>query len=153
MFSVFSCKTASIVNFESENFANFKKESISLDVLPQEFYFTRILTATCVNIVIFKFSKNDNFKEFFVKNIIIEDDNGNIIYKKDLVELNSYDSTDIINDCHYKIYSYEIPHEEFDRIALKNYRTNFIIISFEVDGIKYSEKLKREEKKYIVTPT
>ena len=153
MFTIFSCKTASIVNFESENFENFKKDAIALETLPEEFYFTRILTASCVDIVVFKFSKENIFNEFLAKDIVIEDDDRNIIYKRDFMKFNSYDLTDVINDCHYKTYSYEIPREEFDRIALKNYKTSYVIISFEIDGIKYSEKLKREEKKYFVTRT
>lgn len=153
MFSIFSCKTASIINFESENFENFKNDTISLESLPEDFYFSRILTATCVDIVIFKFSKQNNFKELFAKNIVIEDDDGNVIFKQDSMKFKSYDSINVIQDCHYKTYSYEIPYEEFDRVTLRNYKTNCIILSFEIDGTKYSEKLKRDEKKYLVTRT
>ena len=44
MFSIFSCKTASIINFESEKFEKFKNGSLSLKQLPEEYYFARILT-------------------------------------------------------------------------------------------------------------
>ncbi len=149
----FSCTAASVVSFESEKFEDFKKDTLTLGTLPEEFYFTRILTATCVVIVFFKFSQENTFKDTFAKDIVIADDNGNPIYKKDFMKLNSYDSIDTLNDCYYKTYFYEIPNEAFDRNVLKNYRTDFITVYFEVDGKKYLEKLKRVEKKYLVTRT
>ena len=153
MFSIFSCKTTSIINFESEKFEKFKNGSLSLKQLPEEYYFARILTATCVDIVFFKFSKKNSFEDIFAKNVVVNDDNGNLIYKRDYMQFNSYNSTDFINNCHYKTYFYEIPHEELDRITLKNYKTEYIILSFEINGVKSSEKLKRVEKKYIVART
>ena len=153
MFSILSCQTASLVNFENEEFEKFKNGSLNLKQLPEEYYFARILTATCVDIVIFKYSKNNSFENIVAKNLVINDDNGNLIYKRDSMKFNSYDSTDIINNYHYKTYFYEVPQEEFDRITLKNYKTAFITVNFEIDGKQYSEKLKRVEKKYIVTRT
>ncbi len=87
----FSCTAASVVSFESEKFEDFKKDTLTLGTLPEEFYFTRILTATCVVIVFFKFSQENTFKDTFAKYIVIADDNGNPIYKKDFMKLNSYD--------------------------------------------------------------
>jgi len=153
MFSILSCKTAAIVNFETSSFEQFKTGSLSLKQLPEEFYFARILTANCVDIVIFKFSEKNRFEDIVAKNIVVNDDNGNLIYKRDYLILNSYDSIDAINNCHYKTYFYEFPHEEFDRIALRNYKTKYIILNFEINGVKYSEKLIRNEKKYIVSRT
>lgn len=151
--SLFSCETASVVNFESENYENFKNGDIKLEMLPDDFYFTRILTATCVELVFLKFSKNNAFKEMTLKNIVITDDMGKTLYKNELLDVQSHDSTDILNDCAYKLYYYEIPTENFNRVTLKNHNTKYLMFSFEIDGKKYSEKLKRVEKKYLVLPT
>ena len=153
MFSICSCKTASIVTFESARFERFKNGVITSEILSEEFYFTRILTATCVDIVIFKFSKKNNFEDIFVKNIVIIDDTGNKLFEKEKVLLTSNGILHSEYDCNYEIYSYEIPSEEFDKITFQNYKSNCILLSFEIDGTKYTEKLKRNEKKYVVTRT
>ena len=57
IFSIFSCKTASIVNFESESFEQFKSNSILIDEYPDTFYYTRVTTAVWVQLIFRKFSK------------------------------------------------------------------------------------------------
>lgn len=151
--SLLSCKTASLVNFENENFEKFKNNTLSLQILPEEFYFSRILTAIRVDFVFRRFSKTNNFNEIIMQNITIQDDSGNIIYRNELPYLQVYDEVETLNECGYKIYYCEIPQEEFDRNILKNYKTKFIILSFEINGKQYSEKLKRVEKKYLITRT
>lgn len=151
--SLFSCETASIVNFESEKYENFKNGDIKLDAFPTDFYFSRILTATCVELVFLRFSKNNDFEEIILKNIVIADDAGKTLYKNEYPNVQSFDSIDKINNCAHKVYYYEVPTQDFDRLTLKNYNTKYLMVSFEIGDTIYSEKLKRVEKKYIVSPT
>ena len=151
--SIISCKTVSLVNFESEEFEQFKIYKSNNINNSGDLYFTRIITAKCIDIVFRKISINKDFKDICIENIQIFDDGGNRIFSKKVIQLTSSGITHKLNDYEYQIYSYEIPNEEFDRFFLKNYKTAFIIISFEIEGKQYSEKLKRVEKKYIVTRT
>ena len=42
---------------------------------------------------------------------------------------------------------------ELNRNVLRNLKTKFIIIMFEINGKKYSEKLNRVETRYVITQT
>ena len=153
MFSLFSCKTASLVNFESESYEQFKNETLYLEELPEEFYYARILTATCIEIVLRRFSLNNDFGEIKLENVKLVDDKGLDIYENEQISLTSNGIVHIENDCNYEIYAFQIETSVFFPQKLENYKTDYIILSFEIDGKKYSEKLNRVEKKYIVTRT
>lgn len=153
MFSIFSCKTASIVNFESESFENFKKQSYSLDNYQTTFYFARVTTAVWVNLIFFRFSKENNFSDIYIKNVSIYDDKNTKLFEKDIIKITSNGYVHNEKDVNYEIYSYKIENSELSPQWLSNYETEYIILYFEINGIKYSEKLKRVEKKYIVTQT
>lgn len=153
MFSIFSCKTASIVNFESESFEQFKSNSILIDEYPDTFYYTRITTAVWVQIIFRKFSKENDFSEIFLQNITIIDDKETELYKAENILLSSNGVLHSENNCNYEIYSYQIENSDFTPNVLQTYKTEYIILNFEINGIKYSERLKRNEKKYLVTRT
>lgn len=151
--SFFSCKTDSFVTFESELFRAYRDGNVSLDEFSENFYFTRILTTICVDIVILRFSKYNEFRDIVLDNIEIEDDNGEKIFEAGKTSLKCHEGTENLNNCNYKVYYWEIPQNEFDRIVLKNYKTKYVILRFKIDGIEYTEKLKRIEKKYFITRT
>lgn len=153
MFSIFSCKTASIVSFESENFEQFKADSILIDEYPDTFYYARVTTAVWVQLIFIKFSKKNDFSKSIFQNISIFDDKGSELYKKEQVSLSSNGILHSENGCNYEIYSYQIGKSEFNPNILENYITEYIILAFEINGKKYSERLKRIEKKYLVTRT
>ena len=153
MFSLFSCKTASIVNFESEKFEQFKTNATLIDAYPNTFYYARVMTAVQVQLIFMKFSKENDFSETLFQNISMLDDKGIELYKKEQVSLSSNGILHSENGCNYEIYSYQIEKSEFAPNILKNHITEYIILAFEIDGKKYSEKLKRVEKKYLVTRT
>ncbi|MDE6718979.1 MAG: hypothetical protein K2J68_03890 [Treponemataceae bacterium] len=153
MFSLSSCKTASIVNFESEKFEQFKTNSISIDEYPDTFYYAHVMTAVQVQLIFMKFSKENDFSETLFQNISMLDDKGIELYKKEQVSLSSNGIPHSENGCNYEIYSYQIEKSEFAPNILENHITEYIILAFEIDGKKYSEKLKRVEKKYLVTRT
>lgn len=150
---VFSCKTYSLVNFESESFRAFKDGDLLLDELPEEFYYTRILTAICVDIVFLRFSKFNDFNDVVLDKLTIKDDKGEVIFNANKIQLKSHNGIEILNNCNYKVYFWEIPQEQFDRNILRNYKTKYVILNFEIERKNYSKKLKRVEKKYILTRT
>ena len=153
MFTTFSCKTASIINFESEAFEKFKSSSIRIEEYPDTFYYTRITTAVWVQLIFRKFSKENDFSELILQNISIVDDEGLELYKVDNVLIFSNDVLHSENSCNYQIYSYQIDNSVLSPEVFQKNQTEYIIINFEIDGIKYSEKLTRDEKKYLVTRT
>lgn len=153
MFSLFSCKTASIVNFESEKFEQFKTKAVLIDAYPDTFYYARVMTAVQVQLIFMKFSKENDFSETLFQNISMLDDKGSELYKKEQVSLSSNGILHSENSCNYEIYSYQIEKSEFAPNILEHHITEYIILAFEIDGKKYSEKLKRVEKKYLVTRT
>ena len=57
------------------------------------------------------------------------------------------------NGYNYQIYSYKMSDNELNRNVLRNLKTKFIIIIFEINGKKYSEKLNRVETRYVITQT
>lgn len=150
VFFIFSCKTASIVNFESENFERFKNQSDSQNY-PDTFYFARVMTASCVDLIFFRFSRDGDCSDILVKNIAVYDDKNVKLFEKEILKITSNGFVHKEKDVDYEIYSYEMPREEFDRTTLKNCKTDYIILNFEIGGIKYSEKLNRVEKKYLLT--
>lgn len=150
--SLFACKTASIVNFESEKYDEFKK-SESSKLYPDDFYFTRIMTAMWVDIVFTKFSKTNDFSDITVKNITIFDDKGTTLYKKESVSLAPYEGVNTENNCNYKIYSFIIDNAELNPDIITNHKTKYITINYQIENDVYIEVLKRTEMKYIVTRT
>ncbi|MGN0739706.1 MAG: hypothetical protein ACI4LX_06005 [Treponema sp.] len=153
IFSLSSCKTAFIVNFESESFEKFKTGSFLTDEYPETFYYTRVTTSVWVQLIFRKFSRNNNFSEILVQNILILDDKGTELYKKNQVSLSSNGILHSENNCNYEIYLYQIENTDFAPVILENNKTEYIILKFEIEGKKYSEKLKRVEKKHLVLPT
>ena len=89
IFSLESCKIIPSVSFESEKYEQFKKADKFSESLPNEFYFTRIMTTVCVDIIFRKFSVENKFENISVHNLIIKDDKKNIIFQKDNVILKS----------------------------------------------------------------
>ena len=150
---VFSCKTDSLVNFESESFRAFKNGDLLLDELPEEFYFTRIMTTVCVDIIFRKFSVENKFENISVHNLIIKDDKKNIIFQKDNVILKSNGINHYEKEICFQLYSYELTENELNRLDLEKYKTKYVTLSYNIDGVSYSEKLKLIEKKYILTRT
>lgn len=153
MFPVFSCSTASIVNFESIGFRELRNNDFKLESLPNVFFFARIMTATSVEIIFYNFSKDDIFEKFTIKNLSIKDSNGKIIYEKKQIEPETTNLLHNEKNCNYKIFSYVLKKEEVDRLFLKKYKTDYLIIHFEINGKIYSDKLLRVENKYLVTKT
>ena len=100
---VFSCKTDSLVNFESESFRAFKNGDLLLDELPEEFYYTRILTAICVDIVFLRFSKFNDFNDVVLDKLTIKDDKGEVIFNANKIPLKSHKGIEILNNCNYKV--------------------------------------------------
>ncbi len=149
----FSCTAASVVSFESENFERFKVNAILTDESPDTFYYARVTTAVRVALIFRKFSKENDFPETLFQNISIFDDKGTVLYKKERVSLSPNGIVHSENGRNYEIYSYEIEKSECNPNILENHKTEYIILAFEIDGKKYSEKLKRVEKKYLVTRT
>lgn len=93
------------------------------------------------------------FSEIFLQNITIIDDKETELYKAENVLLSSNGVLHSENNCNYEIYSYQIENSDFTPNVLQTYKTEYIILNFEINGIKYSERLKRNEKKYLVTRT
>lgn len=151
MFSIFSCKVASIVSFESENFERFKADAILIDECSDSFYYARVTTAVQVTLIFRKFSKENDFPETLFQNISIFDDKGSELYKKEQVSLLPNGIVHSENGRNYEIYSYQIEKSECNPNILENHKTEYIILSFETEGKRYSEKLTRVEKKYLVT--
>lgn len=153
LLSLLSCKTASLITFESEKHADFNNNKIT-KVDDDPFFYNRILTAVCVDIVFFKYSKTKDFNDICVKKFKIYDDNENLIYFKENVVLSSFNSTiDEINNFYSKIYYHEFAEEEISRSKFENYKTKYVILKYEIDGKEYSDKLIRKEEKHFVLPT
>ena len=150
----FSCKMDSLVTYESEAFEKFKNGSLNETSLPDELYYARIMTNFWLDLIISKYSKENDFHEISVKNISIVDDKNNLIYQSDSLDFDSFEvkDTDIVNAYHYKIYHYQINDEEL-RLKLKECKTKHLIFNFEIDGKKYSEKLKRFVETYPILRT
>lgn len=148
-----SCKTASIVNFESISYEKFMEGTFFIPEDCETFYFTRILTASCVNIVFLEFSTDDKNQNILIRDFTIKDDNDNTIFKKDEIIPTTTGLIYSQNNYQYKIFSYDPNTNELERSNLKFYKTNHLILEFEINGIKYKDKLKRVEKKYLVTRT
>ena len=101
--SIFSCKTDSLVTFESELFRAYRDGNVSLDEFSEDFYFTRILTTICVDIVILKFSKYNEFKDIVLDNIEIIDDNGKKIFEAGKTPFKCHEGIENLNNCNYKV--------------------------------------------------
>ena len=151
--SFISCKTFPLVSFESEKYEQFKHSSKQLEDIPNEFYFSRIMTSVCVDIIFRKFSIENKFENISVHNLIIKDDKNNIIFQKDNVILKSNGINHYEKEICFQLYSYKITENELNRKELENYKTKYVILSFIIDGKEYSEKLKRVEKKHLLTRT
>lgn len=157
-FVISSCKTDSLVNFESEEYNIFLAGNNNIEKFPDEFYYSRIITSVNVDIIIRKFSLNKKVfdcQELKVSQLEISDDSENIIYFCKEKNIRAYLSSesDTTNNFYYKIYSIKIPEEEFSRNELIDSKSQYLIMTYEIDGVKYSEKLFRDEKKYFITRT
>lgn len=150
---LFSCKRGTFVNFESDAFEEFKKREVNSLELPDDFYYTRIMTTECVDLIFRKFSLKNEFENINVKNITIADDKGNVIYRKEEIELKPTGFTYNDNNCNYQIYSYEIDNNEFNRDELRSYKTKYITVNFEINGKTYSETLKKTVSRYPIMRT
>ena len=154
LLSLFSCKSASLVNYESINYENFQKGTLNIPVMTNDdLYFTRIMTATSSTICFFRYSEKKDIQDINIKNLKIKDEYENLIYEKQMIIPETTGLIHNENNFYYKIFSFDIDPAELDRQILKNYKTNFIILEFEINGKHLSDKLKKIEKKYIVTPT
>ena len=153
-FSLFSCKTTSLVNYESINYEKFQEGILNISVMSDnDLYFTRIITATSSTICFFRYSEKKDIQDINIKNLKIKDEYENLIYEKQMIIPETTGLIHNENNFYYKIFSFDIDPAELDRQILKNYKTNFIILEFEINGKHLSDKLKKVEKKYIVTPT
>lgn len=153
LFSLSSCKTTSIVNYESEQYEQFKQNSDCLYTVFDEFYFSRIMTTVYTDLIIKRFSKNNVFPEIKIENIIIKDDSENIVFQKKEMHLKPNGINHVENGYNYQIYSYKMSDNELNRNVLRNLKTKFIIMMFEINGKTYSEKLNRVETRYVITQT
>jgi len=144
---LFSCKMVSLVSYESEEFEKFKNKPLSESELPNDIYFTRIMTTVWVDLIFRKFSKSGDFDEMEVKNISIEDDRGRVIEEFQDSVLKSNGVNNELNGCNYQLYSYRIDNEEL-RLRLEKYKTKYIMFYYEINGQKYSERLNRTVEKY-----
>ncbi len=154
LLSLFSCKSSSLVNYESINYENFQKGTLNIPVMTNDdFYFTRIMTATSSTICFFRYSEKKDIPDIAINNLKIKDENGNLIYEKSMI---IPETTGLIHNeknFYYKIFSLDIDSAELDRKFLKNYKTQFIIVDFEINGKHLSDKLKKIEKKYVISRT
>lgn len=153
IFSLESCKIIPSVSFESEKYEQFKRADKFSESLPDEFYFTKIMTTVCVDIIFRKFSVENKFENISVHNLIIKDDKKNIIFQKDNVILKSNGINHYEKEICFQLYSYELTENELNRLDLEKYKTKYVTLSYNIDGVSYSERLKRIEKKYILTRT
>ena len=144
--SFFSCRTVSIVDFESEGYERFKVGKTAFQDLPDEFYFARIMTAVCVDVVFRKFSARKEFEQIEIRSITIRDDRGNIIFEQDSACLDPNGISHVEKNHTYQLYSFKIPQEQLSSQELSQYKTHYITFSFEISGKGYSEKLKHIEK-------
>lgn len=153
-----SCKTDSWVNFESEEYNIFLTGDYNNKKFPDDFYYSRIMTVVNVDIIIRKFSSNKEIfdcQEIKVAQLELSDDRGNTIYFCKEKNLGAYTSSesDTKNNLFYKIYSFKVPEEELSRNELIKSKSQYLMMTYEIDGVKYSEKLIRDEKKYFITRT
>lgn len=111
------------------------------------------MTTVCVDIIFRKFSVENKFENISVHNLIIKDDKKNIIFQKDNVILKSNGINHYEKEICFQLYSYELTENELNRLDLEKYKTKYVTLSYNIDGVSYSEILKRIEKKYILTRT
>lgn len=146
------CKTDYIISFESEEFNTlngnvFKKLETTNDI-----YRTRIMTTVWLELIFKRFSKNTTFEKITITNIILEDDKGNEIEHFQEVSLEANGIMHEENGSFYQLYSFRIEDEAL-RIKIKKYKTKYILLKYEINGEKYSEKLKRVVEKYPILRT
>ena len=70
-----------------------------------------------------RFSKFNDFNDVVLDKLTIKDDKGEVIFNANKIPLKSHKGIEILNNCNYKVYYWEIPQEQFDRNILRNYKT------------------------------
>ncbi|MEE3313469.1 MAG: hypothetical protein VZR56_04845 [Treponema sp.] len=151
--ALFSCRMGSMVNFESESYERFKSGGENFPENLKEGYFARVMIVNSVELVLQKLSKEDEFDETLIADISIKDDKNSLIYKKDSISFRSVNVKNTSNEYYQNLYICEIDENDIEPDMLEKYKTKYIIFHYEIDGIQYSEKLKRTVVRYPILRT
>lgn len=151
--TLFSCRMGSMVNFESESYERFKSGGENFPENLKEVYFARVMIVNSVELVLQKLSKEDEFDETLIADISIKDDKNSLIYKKDSISFRSVNVKNNSNEYYQNLYICEIDENDIEPDRLEKYKTKYIIFHYEIDGIQYSEKLKRTVERYPILRT
>jgi len=151
--ALFSCRMGSMVNFESESYERFKSGGENFPENLNEVYFARVMIVNSVELVLQKLSKEDEFDETLIADISIKDDKNSLIYKKDSISFRSVNVKNNSNEYYQNLYICEIDENDIEPDMLEKYKTKYIIFHYEIDGIQYSEKLKRTVERYPILRT
>ncbi len=150
--SLLSCESEVMVNYESKKYEEFVSNENTQE-LPDEFYINRLHLVSNVDIVVQRFSRYYDFEDIIVENLVILDDCNHVLFKKDNAKLTAYDSIDTLREFNRKVYYYQIKDDEFEFDKLNEHGPKSVLLIYEIKGVKYSEELYRDEKRYLLLPT
>lgn len=114
------------------------------------FFYSKIPSVNDITIVFINLSKNNDFPEQIEVNFLITDDKQNTILEKTNLPLHGHAGVDAVfrNGYYCKVYYYDVSESELTLDQLYGYKTKYLMLDYEINGIKYSERLIRNERTY-----